>query len=119
MLKSLFYLLILISTTAYAKPYDLTLTICDIGTHCKKCYEVVKMSYSVDANKKQITVSGKNIEGKVINEVSDKCKVIDENNWGCDSVFMTTTVSSGLLTITNKPTSSLINNKKEVCLVRL
>jgi len=109
----------LFSVTAYAKSYDLTLSACDIGTNCKKCYEVVKMSYLVDVVKKQVTVSGKSIEGKGISEVNDKCKVIDENNWSCDSVFMTTKAKSGVVTIANKPSSSLVNNKKEVCIVRL
>ena len=104
---------------AYAKPYDLTLTICDIGTNCKKCNEVVKVSYSVDVVKKQVIVTGKSIEGKDINEVNDKCKVIDGNNWTCDSVFITIQAKSGVMAIANKPTSSLVNNKKEVCLFHL
>ena len=119
MLKSLFFLLTLWSVSAYAKTYDLTLRPCDAGTNCKKCYEVVKVSYSVDVVKKQVTVSGKSIEGKDINEVNNKCKVIDGNNWTCDSAFMITQAKDGVLTIANKPESSLVNNKKEVCLVRL
>jgi hypothetical protein len=119
MLKSLFFLLMLCSVTAYAKTYDLTLSPCDMGTNCKKCYEVVKASYSVDVITKQVTVSGKSVEGKDINEVNNKCKVIDGNNWVCDSAFMTTQAKDGVLTIANKPESSLVNNKKEVCLVRL
>ncbi|QWD95358.1 hypothetical protein C2759_04345 [Polynucleobacter sp. MG-Unter2-18] len=119
MLKSLFFLSILCSVTAYAKTYDLILTPCDVGTNCKKCYEVVKVSYSVDVVKKQVTISGKSIEGKDINEVNDKCKVIDGKNWSCDSVFMTTQAKSGVVTIANKSSSSLANNKKEVCLVSL
>ena len=119
MLKSIFFLFTLWSVSAYAKTYDLTLSPCDAGTNCKKCYEVVKVSYLVDVNKKQVTVLAKSIEGKDINEVNDKCKLVDENNWSCDSVFMTTKAKSGVVTITNKPSSSLLNNKKEVCLVRL
>ena len=119
MLKRLFFILMLCSATAYAKSYNLTLTICDIGTNCKKCYEVVKMSYVVDTNKKQVTVSGVTIEGKDIKEVNDKCKVIDENNWSCDSGPMTTQAKSGVVAIANKPKSSLVNNKKEVCLIPL
>ena len=119
MLKSLFLLLTFISMTACTKSHDLTLTICDIDTNCKKCYEVVKASYSVDIITKQVTVSGKSIEGKDINEVNNKCKVIDGNNWACDSAFMITEAKNGVLTITNKPESSLVNNKKEVCLVLL
>ena len=116
MLKSLFFLLTICSVLAYAKSYDLTLSPCDMGTNCKKCYEVVKMSYVVDTNKKQVTVSGMSIEGKDIKDVNDKCKVSDENNWTCDSAFMTTQVKSGILAIANKPKSSLVNNKKEICL---
>ena len=116
MLKSLFFILMLFSVTAYAKSYDLNLSACDIGTNCKKCYEVVKMSYVVDTNKKQVTFLGKSIEGKDIKEVNEKYKVIDGDNWSCDSVFMTTQVKTGVVTIANKPTSSFVNNKKEICL---
>ena len=119
MLKRLFFLFTLCSVTAYAKSYDLTLTPCDIGTNCKKCHEAVKVSYSVDTNKKQAIISGKSIEGKDINEVNDKCKVVDANNWNCESVFITTQVKSGIVAIINKPSSSLVNNKKEVCLINL
>jgi len=118
MLKSLFFLLIFCSVTAYAKTYDLTLTPCDLGTNCKKCYEVVKVSYSVDIVKKQVTVSGKTIEGKDINEVNEKCKVIDGNNWSCDSAFMNTQAKSGVVAINNKPNSSLMSRNKEVCLIK-
>jgi len=62
---------------------------------------------------------GKDIEGKEINEVNDKCKVIDGDNWSCDSVFMTTQAKNGVIAIYNKPSSSLVNNKKEVCLIKL
>ena len=116
MLKSLFFLMTICSVSAYAKSYDLTLSPCDMGTNCKKCYEVIKMSYVVDTNKKQVTSLGKSIEGKDIQEVNEKCKVIDGDNWSCDSVFMTTQVKIGVVNIANKPTSSLVNNKKEICL---
>ena len=105
--------------TACTKSHDLTLTICGIGTNCNKCYEVVKVSYSVNVITKKVSVEGKGIEGKDINEVNNKCKVIDGNNWACDSAFMITQAKDGALTIANKPDSSLVNNKKEVCLVHL
>ena len=119
MLKCIFFLVTLSSMSAFAESYDLTLTPCDTGTNCKKCYEVVKVSYSVNANKKQVTVLGRSIEGKDINEINDKCKVVDESNWTCDSVFMTTQAKSGVVTISNKVDSSLASRKKEFCLVHL
>jgi hypothetical protein len=106
------------SVSAYAKSYDLNLSPCDMGTNCKKCYELVRVSYSVDVIKKQVTVSGKSIEGNEINEVNDKCKVIDERNWNCDSAFMITQAKSGVVTIANKKNSSLASKKIEVCLVK-
>jgi hypothetical protein len=104
--------------TACTKSHDLTLTICDIGTNCKICYEAVKVFYSVDVITKQVTVSGKSIEEKEINEVNYKCKVIDGDNWSCDSTFMSTQAKSGVLAITNKPNSSLATRSKEVCLIQ-
>ena len=111
-------MLTLCSITVVAKSYDLTLSPCDTGTNCTRCYEVVKVSYLIDANKKQVTVLGKSIEGKDFKQTIDKCEVIDRDNWSCDSAFMTTQAKSGVVTIANKPTSSLVNNKKEICLVR-
>jgi len=118
MLKNLFFLFVLILITACTKSHDLTLTICDMGTSCKNCYEVVKVSYLVDEYKKQVTVSGKSIEGKDFKEVNEKCKVTDVNNWICDSAFMTTQANSGVLTIINKPNSSLASSGKESCLIK-
>ena len=108
----------LCSITVVAKSYDLTLSPCDKGTNCTRCYEVVKVSYLIDANKKQVTVLGKGIEGNAFKQTIDKCEVIDRDNWSCDSFFMTIQAKSGAATIINKPTSSLVNDKKEICLVR-
>ena len=110
--------LFLLPLTLHAKSYEVTLSPCDMGTNCKKCYEVIKLTYSVDVKSKQIFVSGKDISGKDIKEPLEKCQITDSNNWVCDSTQLVTNAKNGLITITNKPESILARNKKEVCLIR-
>ena len=116
--KLLSLLLIFLPITLYAKSYEVTLSPCDMGTNCKKCYEVIKLTYSVDAKSKQIFVLGKDISGKEIKEPLEKCQITDANNWVCDSAQLFTNAKNGVITITNKPESSMARSKKEVCLVK-
>lgn len=89
-----------------------------MGTSCKKCYEVIKLTYSVDVKSKQIFVSGKDVSGKEIKEPLERCQITDVNNWVCDSAQLVTNVKSGVIAITNKPESSMARSKKEVCLIK-
>ncbi len=89
-----------------------------MGTNCKKCYEVIKLSYSVDMKSKQIFVSGKDISGKEIKEPLEKCQITDASNWVCDSAQLVTYAMNSVITITNKPESSMARSKKEVCLIK-
>lgn len=110
--------LFLLPHTLHAKSYDVTLSPCDMGTNCKKCYEVIKLTYSVDMNSKQIFVSGKDISGKEIKEPLEKCQITDASNWVCDSAQLVTNAKNGMIAITNKPESSLSRSKKELCLFK-
>lgn len=112
-----FYLLIalLLPITSYAKSYEVTLSPCDIGSNCKKCHEVIKLSYIVNMNTKQVFVAGKDTTGKDIKEPIDKCQITDVNNWTCDSAQLVTNTKNGVITVINKPESSLARSKKEIC----
>ena len=116
--NSLLLPLLFLPLTLYAKSYDVTLSPCDIDTNCKKCYEVIKLTYSVDVKSKQIFVSGKDISGKDIKEPLEKCQITDASNWVCDSAQLVTNAKNGVITIANKPESSMARSKKEVCLVK-
>ena len=118
MLKQLLLLFLFLPLTLHAKSYDVILSPCDMGTNCKKCYEVIKLTYSVDVKSKQIFVSGKDISGKEIKEPLEKCQITDVNNWVCDSTQLVTNAKNGVITITNKPETSMARSKKEVCLVK-
>jgi len=117
-LKQLLPPLLFLPLTLHAKSYEVTLSPCDMSTNCKKCYEVIKLTYTVDVKSKQIFVSGKDISGKEIKEPLEKCQITDSNNWVCDSTQLVANAKNGLITITNKPESILARNKKEVCLIR-
>jgi|GEM_PF-1757423 len=104
--------------TLHAKSYDVIMSPCDMGTNCKKCYEVIKLTYAVDVKSKQIFVLGKDISGKEIKEPLEKCQISDVSNWVCDSAQLVTNAKNGVITITNKPESSMARSKKEVCLVK-
>ena len=118
MLKQLLLPLLFLPLSSNAKAYDVTLSPCDIGSSCKKCYEVIKLSYIVEMSTKQVFVSGKDTTGKDIKEPIGKCQITDVNNWTCDSAQLVTNAKNGVITIVNKPESSLARGKKEVCLVK-
>ena len=69
-------------------------------------------------NSKQVFVSGKDISGKGIKEPLEKCQITDANNWVCDSTQLVTNAKNGVITITNKPETSMARSKKEVCLIK-
>lgn len=112
------FILLWFPLSVYAKSYDVTLSPCDIGSNCKKCYEVVKLAYIVDMTTKQIFVSGKDTMGKDIKEPMGKCQITDLNNWTCDSAQLVTSAKNGVISIINKPESSMARNKMEVCLIK-
>ena len=118
MLKQLLLPLLFLPLTLHAKSYEVTLSPCDMGTNCKKCYEVIKLTYTVDVKTKQIFVSGKDVGGKEIKEPLEKCQITDMNNWVCDSAQLVTNAKNGVIAITNKPESIMAKNKKEVCLAK-
>lgn len=109
---------LLLPITSYAKSYEVTLSPCDIGSSCKKCHEVIKLSYVVNMNTKQVFVAGKDTTGKDIKEPIDKCQITDINNWTCDSAQVVTNAKNGVIAILNKPDSIMARNKMEVCLVK-
>jgi hypothetical protein len=116
--KLILSFLLFIPFTLHAKSYDVTISPCDMGTNCKKCYEVVKLTYTIDVKSKQIFASGKDLNGKEIKELLEKCQITDASNWICDSAQLVTYVKNGVVTITNKPESSMARSKKEVCLIK-
>jgi len=117
-LKQLLLSLLFLPLALHAKSYEVTLSPCDMGTNCKKCYEVIKLTYSVDVKSKKIFISGKDISGKEIKEPLEKCQITDASNWVCDSAQLVTHAKNGVITVTNKPESSMARSKKEVCLVK-
>ena len=72
----------------------------------------------MDVKSKQIFVLGKDISGKEIKEPFEKCQIADASNWVCDSAQLVTNAKNGVITIANKPESSMARSKKEVCLVK-
>jgi hypothetical protein len=116
MSKKLLFIFFLVPLTLHARSYDLTLSPCDIRSNCQKCYEVVKLTFTVNMNSRQLFVSGKDIGGKDIKIPIDKCQITDVNNWVCDSSQLNTSASNGEVSIINKADSSLGRANKEVCL---
>ena len=72
----------------------------------------------MDAKSKQIFASGKDVSGKEIREPLEKCQITDASNWVCDSAQLVTNAKNGVITIANKPESSMARSRKEVCLVK-
>lgn len=117
-MKKIILALILLPSIGFAKSYVVDMKVCDTNTNCMKCYEIVQVTYVINEKSKKATLSGKDLTGKDISETIDNCKITDEKNWSCESVFVTTQVSNGVVKLLNKSNSGLASGKKEVCLIK-
>ena len=117
-MKKLLTVLLLLPSLSFANSYVVDMKVCDTNTSCTKCYETIKITYSVNAKLKQVIASGKDVSGKDISEILDKCSISDEKNWICESAFITTQVTNGVVKVVNKSNTSFASNKKEVCLIK-
>jgi hypothetical protein len=117
-MKKLLITLLLLPSFSYAKSYVVDMKVCDTSTSCTKCYETIKITYSVNPKLKQVIASGIDVSGKDVSETLDKCQISDEKNWSCESAFITTQVSNGVVKVVNKSNTSFASNKKEVCLIK-
>jgi hypothetical protein len=117
-MKKLLITLLLLPSFSFAKSYVVDMKVCNINTSCSKCYETIKITYTVNSKLKQVTASGKDGNEKDLSETLDKCQISDEKNWICESAFITTQVSNGVVKVVNKSNTSFASNKKEVCLIR-
>jgi len=117
-MKKILLTLLLLPGLGFAKTYVVDLKVCDTNTSCTKCYETIKIAYLVNPKLKQVVASGKDISGKDVSETLDKCQIGDKKNWICESAFITTQVSSGVVKVVNKGNTSFASNKKEVCLIK-
>jgi hypothetical protein len=117
-MKILLITLLVLPSFSFAKSYVVDMKVCDTKTNCTKCYETIKITYSVNPKLKQVIASGIDLTGKNVSETLDKCQISDEKNWICESAFITTQVSNGVVKVVNKSNTSFASNKKEVCLIR-
>ena len=116
--KFAFLSLLFLPLTLYAKSYEITMTPCDLGTNCKKCYEVIWVTYTINIKNNQVIASGKDVDGKIVKEPIEKGQIADINNWVCDSTYLMTQAKNGVVTLTNKPDTNMTRSKKEVCLTK-
>jgi hypothetical protein len=117
-MKKLLITLLVLPSFSFAKSYVVDMKVCDTKTNCTKCYETIKITYSVNPKLKQVIASGIDLTGKDVSETLDKCQISDEKNWVCESAFISTQVSSGVVKVVNKSNTSFASNKKEVCLIK-
>jgi hypothetical protein len=117
-MKKLLITLLLLPNLAYAKSYVVDMKVCETHTKCTKCYETIKITYSVNPKLKQVIASGIDVSGKDVSETVDKCQISDEKNWICESAFITTQVSNGVVKVANKTNTSFSSSRKEVCLIK-
>jgi hypothetical protein len=117
-MKKILITLLLLPSLIFAKSYVVDMKVCDTNTNCTKCYETIKITYSVNPKLNQVIASGIDLSGKDVSETLDKCQITDEKNWICESVFVTTQVSNDVIKVTNKGNTSFASSKKEVCLIK-
>ena len=117
-MKKILLTLLLLPSLSFAKSYVVDMKVCDTNTNCTKCYETVQVTYVVNEKSKKVSLSGKDLTGKDISETLENCRISDEKNWSCESAFVTTQLSNGVVKILNNTNSSLASSKKEVCLIK-
>ncbi len=117
-MKKLLMTLLLLPSFSFAKSYVVDMKVCDTNTNCNKCHETIRITYSVNPKLKQVIASGIDVSGKDVSETLDKCQISDERNWSCESAFITTQVSNGVIKVANKSNTSFASSKKEVCLIK-
>ncbi len=117
-MKKLLITLLLLPSFSFAKSYVVDMKVCDTNTNCNKCHETIKITYSVNYKLRQVIASGIDASGKDVIETLDKCQISDEQNWTCESTFITTRANNGIVKITNKSNTSFASSNKEVCLIK-
>jgi hypothetical protein len=117
-MKKILITLLVLPSFSFAKSYVVDMKVCDTKTNCTRCYETIKITYSVNPQLKQVIASGIDLTGKNVSETLDKCQISDEKNWICESAFITTQVSNGVVKVANKNNTSFASSKKEVCLIK-
>lgn len=117
-MKKVIFLILFLPTLAFAKEYKIKITPCDTNSNCRKCYEQVDLTYTVDAKSKTVTLSGFDEKGLFIKDTFKECTVSNANNWSCNGAFVKVDVKNGELSILNNPKSSLASAGKEVCRLR-
>jgi len=117
-MKKILLPLLLLPSLCFAKSYVVNMKVCDTDTTCTKCYETIKITYSVNPELKQVIASGIDVSGQGVSETVDKCQISDEKNWICESAFITTQVSNGVVKVANKSNTSFSSSRKEVCLIK-
>jgi len=116
-MKKILLPLLLLPSLCFAKSFVVDMKVCDTNTNCTKCYETIKITYLVNPKLKQVIASGIDTSGKDVSETLDKCQITDEKNWICESAFITTEVSNGVVKVVNKSNTSFASNEKKVCLI--
>jgi hypothetical protein len=117
-MKKTLLTLLLLPGLGFAKSYVVDMKVCDTNPTCTKCYETIKITYLVNPKLNQVIASGVDVSGNDVSETLDKCQITDEKNWICESVFVTTQVSNGVVKVANKSNTSFASSNKEVCLIK-
>lgn len=118
MLKFILSIFLFAPLSIYAKSFITNMSPCDIGTSCKKCYEVVQVTYSVEVNKKQIVATGIDNTGKQVSDVVNNCTITNMDNWSCNTTAFVIQANNAIITLQNKSNSSLARSNKEICLIK-
>lgn len=117
-MRKLIFLILFLPTLAFAKDYKVKIAPCDTNSNCRKCYEQVDLTYTVDEKLKTVILSGFDEKGSFIKDAIKECAVSNANNWSCNGAFVRVDVKSGVLSMLNNSESSLANAGKEVCRLR-
>ena len=118
-MKFIIKLLLILSVSSLdAKTFDIDLSFCTVGSNCSDCVEKISYLYDVNETIKLVTVIGKTPDNKLIKEQLQRCNIVNENNWSCDTYSMALQAINGEITLIRNTNRSLKSKKQEICLMK-
>lgn len=114
---SIYVAVIVCSSPAISKSLNsVSMSFCDAGTSCKKCAEIIAVTFEQDG--KAVFMSGKGIDGENIREALSNCTFTSMNNWSCDEGRIRISSSSGKISAVYLREVLVSGVRQEVCIAQ-
>jgi hypothetical protein len=103
----------IVSSTVFAKNYELNLSLCETKTDCKTCIENISVMLRVDEALKTVTASGRSNTGERVEEILARCTLKSVADWQCEEFRGLIVVTNGKLSYS--PRQTMLGKGIEIC----